>query len=74
MVADYNLRFPVVCLTDPSLVEKYKGNVLPQIVFISPEGAIHEVWPGSLREEQKGNIVTILAQLDSLSVKGGDVQ
>lgn len=74
MVADYNLRFPVIYLNDPSLVETYKGNVLPQTVFISPEGAIREVWPGSLREEQKEDIITVLAQLDTLTVKGGDVQ
>lgn len=74
MVTDYDLRFPVICLNEPSLVEAYKGNVLPQTVLISPEGAIRGVWPGSLREEQRGNIVTILAQLDTLSVKGGDIQ
>jgi peroxiredoxin len=74
MMADYDLRFPIVCLNDASLVEKYKGNVLPQTVFISPEGAIRGVWPGSLREEQQRIILSILTQLDSLSVKGGDIQ
>jgi peroxiredoxin len=74
VVAEYGLNFPVVCLDDPSLVDAYKGNVLPQTVLISPRGTIREVWPGPLGEKQRGSIITVLSQLDTLTGKGGDVR
>ena len=74
MVTEYGLNFPIVCLDDPSLVEAYKGNVLPQTVLISPQGTIRKAWPGPLGVEQRGSIRTVLSQLDTLTGKGGEVR
>lgn len=61
-VSQYEIEFPVICASDPYIVETYKGNVLPQTVLISSEGAILEIWPGGLQEDQKNGIISRLAQ------------
>jgi peroxiredoxin len=74
VVADFGLEFPVICISDGSLVEAYKANTLPQTVMISPQGVIQGVWPGPLLQEQRESVINALAQADTLTGKGGDVQ
>jgi peroxiredoxin len=75
MLADeHGLEFPILILEDLSLVEAYKGSMLPQTVLVSPEGAVLGVWRGPLHEENKGSIITTLTRINTQSGEGGDVQ
>ncbi len=60
----YGIEFSVICATDPFIVETYKGNVLPQTVLVAPDGSIGEIWPGSLLEGQKNEILAALTGLN----------
>jgi len=60
-IAEYNVEFPVVCVTDRFMVEIYQGHVLPQTVLISPEGVITKVWPGTLGQDNRDEILSYLA-------------
>ena len=71
---EYQLKFPIVCINEPYLMNAYHGNVLPQTVFINPEGAIQGVWPGSLTNEQIDEILTALAELKTQNVEGGETE
>lgn len=62
-VAEHSLEFPVMCAGDPFIMERYKGNVLPQTVVITPEGKILDAWPGIVGEEQEGKVLALLQQL-----------
>ena len=64
IVEEEALGFPVVCALDPFIVDSYKGNVLPQTVLIAPDGTIRKVWPGSLLEGQREEIVSALESLN----------
>ncbi len=66
MAAEYGLSFPIIHVESQSLVEAYKGNVVPQTMLVSPEGAIRGVWPGPLSEDHKEGIIAALTQLDTL--------
>jgi len=68
----YQLEFPVVCINEPYLINVYHGNVLPQTVFITPEGAIQGIWPGSLTNEQIDEILTALAEINTSKTEGGE--
>ena len=59
--SEYDLQFTIMSTSDPSTIEDYKGNVLPQTILISPQGKVQRVWPGSLTTEQKDEILTALA-------------
>ena len=62
-VAEHEIEFPVMCVTDPYIMDAYQGNVLPQTVLISPEGTILAVWPGAL---DNGGRAEVLARLEQL--------
>lgn len=62
-VAEHGIDFPVMCVTDQYIMEAYKGNVLPQTVLISPEGAILGVWPGALDEAGREQVMARLKQM-----------
>ena len=64
-VAEHALAFPIVCITDESLIDAYNGRVMPQTALISPQGGIENVWPGALEEMRQ---VEITAVLDSLTM------
>jgi peroxiredoxin len=66
-----NIEFPVVCVGDPFILERYKGHVLPQTVFVSPMGKVLEVWPGSLDVTERDNILNSLGRLQSWG-EGGE--
>jgi len=62
-VADRQLAFPVICVTDASLVDVYNGHVMPQTALISPRGAIEKVWPGALEPGRRDEIGAVLDSL-----------
>lgn len=62
-VTQNQLNFPVVSMTNDSLVSAYNGYVLPQTALISPSGSITNVWPGALDSNQQEEIVTLLNSL-----------
>lgn len=72
VVAEKGLEFPVLAATDQSIVDLYKGNLLPQTILISPEGAIRRVWPGAMLESQKKELLSELKSLDLLKPEGGE--
>lgn len=61
--AEQALRFPVVCVTDESLIDAYNGRVMPQTALISPQGEIEKVWPGALEPARQEEITAVLDSL-----------
>ena len=74
VVSGDSIEYPVLAVTERSLIDMYKGNLLPQTVLISPEGVIRGVWPGSLVERQKKEILSALMALKAIKPEGGDKQ
>jgi peroxiredoxin len=72
VVAAQTLEYPVLAVTEPSIVEMYKGNLLPQTILIAPEGLIKGVWPGALLDKQKREITSILSALNAINSRGGE--
>jgi peroxiredoxin len=66
------LKFPVLAATDQSIVDLYKGNLLPQTILVAPDGQIKNVWPGALLESQKKEILSVLKTLKTLKPEGGE--
>jgi peroxiredoxin len=50
------LEFPVLILSDFSLLEKYRVEVIPQTMLIDTNGVVQKVWPGTLSENHKKEI------------------
>lgn len=59
-IEDHTIRFPVICAFDPFIMESYRGNVLPQMMLVSPGGSVVQVWAGTLEEEQQAEIIALL--------------
>jgi peroxiredoxin len=73
-VTEHDLMFPVVCVTDASVLQAYNGQVVPQTAILSSSGAIDRVWPGPLEAARQGEITAALDSLatnPSSSSKGG---
>lgn len=70
--AAHGIAFPVLAVTDPGIVDMYKGNLLPQTILIEPEGRIRQVWPGALLESQKAEILSLLTTLATIKPEGGE--
>jgi peroxiredoxin len=66
------LNFSVLAATEPTIVDLYKGNLLPQTILIAPDGQIMNVWPGALLESQKKEILSILGSLHTIKPEGGE--
>ncbi len=66
------MQFPVLAVTEQSIVDMYKGNLLPQTVLIAPNGQILQVWPGALLDRQKKEILSHLGSLATINVEGGE--
>jgi len=66
------LGFPVLAATEPTIVDLYKGNLLPQTILIAPDGLIKSVWPGALLESKKKDILSILRDIDTIKPEGGE--
>lgn len=74
VVDERGLSFLILSIDNPSIVDAYRGNVLPQTVLVSPDGSIRAVWPGPLQQGHKESIIACLAEIGTLTRKGGDGQ
>jgi peroxiredoxin len=63
LATTHDLEFPIICATQRSIVDLYKGHILPQTMLITPEGAIEGVWPGILNELSEIEIIEALETL-----------
>ena len=59
-VKKFQLQFPVLVLSDFSLLEKYRVDVIPQTMLIDTNGVVLKVWPGSLSENYKKKIEAMI--------------
>jgi peroxiredoxin len=59
-VKKFQLEFPVLIVSDFSLLDRYKVEVIPQTMLIDTNGVIQKVWPGSLSENYKKEIEVML--------------
>lgn len=66
------IGYPILAITEPTLVDMYKGNLLPQTILIDPGGKITQVWPGALLEQQKSEILSQLENLKTIKPEGGE--
>ena len=66
------LQFPVLAVTEQSIVDMYKGNLLPQTVLIAPSGQIIQVWPGALLDRQKNEVLASLRSIGTIKMEGGE--
>jgi peroxiredoxin len=61
-VEKFQLEFPVLTVSDYSLLDQYKVEVIPQTMLINEHGIVLKVWPGPLsdnyRMEIEGMIVS----------------
>lgn len=57
----FNIRFPVVIVSDFSLLDEYKVEVVPQTMLIDTCGVIQKVWPGPLLDNYKKEIELMLS-------------
>ncbi|MFH0931276.1 MAG: TlpA disulfide reductase family protein, partial [Candidatus Zixiibacteriota bacterium] len=55
-VKKFQLEFPVLIVSDISLLDQYKVEVIPQTVLIDTNGVVQKVWPGPLSENYKKEI------------------
>jgi len=60
-VKKFQLEFPVLVLSDFSLLEKYRVEVIPQTMLIDTNGVVQKVWPGSLSENYKKEIEAMMS-------------
>jgi peroxiredoxin len=56
----FELDFPIVIVSDISLLDKYKVEVIPQTMLIDSQGVVQKVWPGPLSENYKKEINAML--------------
>ena len=49
-VKKFQLEFPILIVSDFSLLDQYKVEVIPQTMIIDPSGVVQKVWPGPLSE------------------------
>ncbi|MGB8656490.1 MAG: TlpA disulfide reductase family protein [Candidatus Zixiibacteriota bacterium] len=57
----FQLEFPIVMVSDQSLLEKYKVEVIPQTMLIDANGVVLKVWPGPLSDSYKKEIEEMLS-------------
>jgi peroxiredoxin len=60
-VKKFQLEFPIMIVSDLSLLEKYKVEVIPQTMLIDPNGVVLKVWPGPLSDIYKTEITQMLS-------------
>jgi peroxiredoxin len=61
----FQLKFPILLISDFSLLDKYRVEVIPQTMLIDTDGGVQKVWPGPLSENEKKEIEGMI----SLSTK-----
>jgi peroxiredoxin len=52
----FQLEFPVLIVSDYSLLDQYKVEVIPQTMLIDERGVVLKVWPGPLSDNYKMEI------------------
>lgn len=52
-VNKFQLEFPVLVVSDYSLLDQYRVEVIPQTMLIDESGVVRKVWPGPLSENYK---------------------
>lgn len=52
-VNKFQLEFPVLVVSDYSLLDQYQVEVIPQTMLIDEGGVVRKVWPGPLSENYK---------------------
>ncbi len=57
----FQLEFPVLMVSDFSLLDQYKVEVIPQTMLIDPLGVVEKVWPGPLSEDYQKEIEEMIA-------------
>jgi peroxiredoxin len=72
VTAAKELGFTVLAATEPTIVDLYKGNLLPQTILIAPDGLIKSVWPGALLDSKKKEVLSLLIDLDTIKPEGGE--
>lgn len=60
-VKKFHLEFPVLIVSDFSLLDQYRVEVIPQTMLIDADGAVQKVWPGPLSENYKQEIEEMIA-------------
>jgi peroxiredoxin len=57
----FRLDFPVLTVSDYSLLDQYKVEVIPQTMLIDGRGVVLKVWPGPLSDNYKMEIEEMMA-------------
>ncbi|MFH0931823.1 MAG: TlpA disulfide reductase family protein [Candidatus Zixiibacteriota bacterium] len=57
----FQLEFPVLMVSDLSLVDQYKVEVIPQTMLIDTNGVVQKVWPGPLPDNYRKEIEVMLS-------------
>ncbi len=60
-VKKFQLEFPVLIVSDFSLLDQYKVEVIPQTMLIDTNGVVQKVWPGPLLDNYKKEIELMLS-------------
>jgi len=60
-VKKFQLTFPVMIVSDLSLLDKYKVEAVPQTMLIDTSGTVQKVWPGTLSENYKKEIESLIS-------------
>jgi peroxiredoxin len=60
-VKKHQLEFPVLIVSDLSLLGKYRVEVIPQTMLIDKNGVVLKVWPGPLSDIYKQEIEEMLS-------------
>jgi peroxiredoxin len=62
----FQLEFPVLIISDLSLVDQYKVEVIPQTMLIDTNGIVQKVWPGPLPAKYRKEIEVMLTSSPKL--------
>lgn len=55
-VKKFQLEFPILIVSDFSLLDQYRVDAIPQTMLIHTNGVVQKVWPGPLSEDYKKEI------------------
>jgi peroxiredoxin len=61
LVAKFQLDFPIMIVSDFSLLDQYRVEVIPQTMLIDDNGIVRKVWPGALSESYKKEIEEMIS-------------
>lgn len=61
LTSKFQFGFPVLIVSDYSLLDQYKVEVIPQTMLIDGNGMVRKVWPGPLSENYKTEMEEMLS-------------